>query len=85
MTRVDAEVVLALADNNMNVSVTAKALYMHRNNVIYHLRKVKSETGLDPMKFYDLYELIQMIGGNEDGSAQVQPKLSACKRGQVTT
>lgn len=69
LTKLDKDIVLSLADNDMNVSKVARALYMHRNNVIYHLRKVKSLTGLDPMKFYDLCKLIQMIGGSENGSA----------------
>ena len=57
----DVEIILALADNNMNESETSRALYMHRNTVIYRLRKVKRLTGLDPMNFHDLCKLVQMI------------------------
>lgn len=57
----DAEIILALADHNMNETQTAKDLYMHRNTVIYRLRKVKKLTGLDPMNFYDLCKLVEMV------------------------
>ena len=57
----DVEIILALADNNMNESETSRALYMHRNTVIYRLRKVKRLTGLDPMNFHDLCKLVQRV------------------------
>ena len=58
----DVKIILALADNNMNESETARVLFMHRNTVIYHLGKVKRLTGLDPMNFYDLCKLVQLVG-----------------------
>lgn len=60
LTDVDIQIVLALADNNMNESETARALFMHRNNVVYHIGKIKKLTGLDPTNFYDLGDLVQM-------------------------
>lgn len=57
---IDVQIVLALADNNMNESETARRLFMHRNTVIYHLDKVYKITGLDPTIFYDLVDLVQM-------------------------
>ena len=57
----DKEIILTLADNNMNISSTAKSLFMHRNTVVYHLGKVKKVTGLDPMNFYDLIKLVSLI------------------------
>ena len=35
----------------MNVSETARVLYMHRNTLIYRLNKISNETGLDLRKF----------------------------------
>lgn len=57
---IDVQIVLTLADNNMNESETARRLFMHRNTVIYHLDKVYKITGLDPTNFYDLGDLVQM-------------------------
>ena len=60
--RMMAEVIKALADNDMNVSKTANAMHYHRNNIIYHVEKIKDETGLNPLKFYDLIKLLKMVG-----------------------
>lgn len=60
MSETDWASILALAANNMNVSQTAVALYMHRNTLVYHIQKVKRKTGLDPLNFYDLVELVRM-------------------------
>ena len=46
--------------NNMNVTDVARAIFAHRNTVLYHLNKVKQQTGLDPRRFYDLVELVRM-------------------------
>lgn len=43
----------AFFDSNLNISKTAKALYMHRNTLIYRLNKIKKLTGLDIKKFDD--------------------------------
>lgn len=68
----DVEIILALAENNMNETKTARILFMHRNTVVYHIGKVKRTTGLDPMNFYDLHKLVQMAGGRRsDGTTQV--------------
>lgn len=60
LTDIDFQIILALADNNMNESETARSLFMHRNNIVYHIGKVKKLTGLDPTNFYDLGELVKM-------------------------
>ena len=56
----DAHIVVAMANHNMNVTNVARAIFMHRNTVTYHLDKVKQQTGLDPRRFYDLVELVKM-------------------------
>ncbi len=52
----DAELMTTLNclfENDLNVSKTARALYMHRNTLIYRLDKVRSITGLNPDSFND--------------------------------
>lgn len=34
-------------ENGMNISRTARILYMHRNTLIYRLNKIQTVTGLD--------------------------------------
>lgn len=40
-------------DNSLNVSETARKLYLHRNTLIYRLDKIEKETGLNIRKFSD--------------------------------
>lgn len=57
---IDVQIVLTLADSNMNESETARRLFMHRNSVVYHIAKIEYKTGLNPANFYDLVELVPM-------------------------
>lgn len=61
MTKQDARIVAAMADCNLRPSEVARREYMHRNTVLYHLDKVKRETGLDAQNFYDLIKLVDMV------------------------
>lgn len=58
---VERNVIMAMADENLRVSKAANSLYLHRNTVVYHLDQIQEITGLDPRKFYDLVELIDML------------------------
>ncbi len=41
----------AFFDNNLNVSETARKLFVHRNTLVYRLEKIKKITGLDLREF----------------------------------
>lgn len=41
----------AFLENGMNLSLTARSLYMHRNTLIYKLNAVKKITGFDMRDF----------------------------------
>lgn len=43
----------AFLDNNMNISEASKALYIHRNTLLYRMDKFKKLTGLDAANFED--------------------------------
>ena len=43
-------------ENNLNVSETARQLYIHRNTLVYRLEKLQKSTGLDIRKFDDALE-----------------------------
>lgn len=47
-----------LFENDLNVSQTANRLYMHRNTLIYRIKKMKKLTGLDVCKFGDAVTFI---------------------------
>ena len=43
----------AMFENNLNVTLTAKATFMHRNTLNYRIEKIKAKTGLDIRVFDD--------------------------------
>lgn len=61
ITERDMAIVRALAKNNLAVTNVAKMLFMHRNTVLYHIRKIERLTGLNPLNFFDLMELMGCI------------------------
>ena len=63
MTDIDRDILRGLADNNMNTSQTAKAIYIGHSTIYRHIDAIRKETGLDPLKFWDLTELLK--GGAE--------------------
>lgn len=58
MTKLDAKIIILLSKNSLNVSPTARELFMHRNTIMYHIRKIWMETGKNPLDFYDLCWLL---------------------------
>lgn len=54
------ELLEALFANTLNVSHTAKALFMHRNTLNYRLDRLYEMTGYDARQFYDA-SLLQLI------------------------
>ena len=48
-----SETVGEFFENNLNVSETARKLYLHRNTLMYRLDKIERATGLDLRKFND--------------------------------
>lgn len=55
-TTLDSEMMLTLQaffQNECNISETSKALYIHRNTLLYRLDKFKQATGMDVRKFHD--------------------------------
>ena len=51
------ETLKSFFDNNLSISKTAQAIYVHRNTLLYRLRRVKEITDLDPKKFDDAVQL----------------------------
>lgn len=58
LTPTQAEAIVKLAKNNMNVRAAAREMFMHYNTVHYHVRMIERNTGKDPLNFYDLQELL---------------------------
>lgn len=61
MTPVDKGVVMAYAEADMKPGIAVSRYHMSHNGVYYHLLSVKAKTGLDPKRFFDLCELVEII------------------------
>lgn len=62
------EIVLALAEHDLNALAVARAMYFSHNAVRYHCEQIHKKTGLNPRRFYDLVKLVEMVkDGDSDG------------------
>lgn len=52
-----------LFDNNLNISETARQLYIHRNTLVYRLERIEKKIGLDIRTFEDamLFKIAMMV------------------------
>lgn len=60
----DADVIREMAQCDMNVQAVADKLHYSRNTVVYHFNRIRLSTGLNPNGFFDLQELLKMVGGS---------------------
>ena len=54
----EVKAIHAIADNDMNVSAAARDLGVHRDTLCFVLNGIAKRTGLNPLNFYDLSELL---------------------------
>ena len=57
----DAKILRAFADANMNATKAAEMAFMHRNTLVYHLRRIYARTGFNPFEFDDLMVLLGYV------------------------
>lgn len=71
LTNEEIDVILLLAENDMNVSAVARDLFISNSAVLWMLTKICVKTKLDPRCFYDLVELVKIAkerkGETDDG------------------
>lgn len=58
MTKAEANVIIALANNKLSSRSAARSLNYHHNTIYYHCCKIRKATGLDPRDFYDMQKLL---------------------------
>ena len=61
------ETIHAFFRNDLNLSTTARELFIHRNTLIYRLDKIRKETGFDLRRFQDaaVFQMISRIPEDE--------------------
>ena len=54
--------------NDLNLSTTARQLFIHRNTLLYRMEKVRKATGLDLRKFEDaaVFRIMMNIRAEEE-------------------
>lgn len=68
ISKMEIKIIFALAECGLNSSRAARKLNLHRNTVVYHIGEIKNITGLDPLDFYDMVELLKRFKEvEEDG------------------
>lgn len=58
---VTEDIILAMADCDLNVSKASVLLYMHRNTLLYKIERLISLSDFDLKSFNDLYILVQLL------------------------
>lgn len=61
LTKEERALCLELADRNLNLSATARALGVKRSTVDWQIDLIYRATELDARNFYDLCELLEQI------------------------
>lgn len=60
-----AKTAAAFLQCDLNISLAARKLYLHRNSMIYRLEKIKAATGFDLRVFNDAFCMRLLLAGEE--------------------
>lgn len=61
---IEVHIIRAMSECDMKVQAVADKLHYSRQAIGYHLGQIRRITGLNPKGFFDLQELLKMVGGN---------------------
>ena len=82
MTKREAELIVGLAENDLNVTKAAETMNFHRNTLMHYINKIKESTGANPKIFYDMCRLLPMaeevLRGEPLDASDVEP-IIRCK------
>lgn len=67
LTKTDAIVLVAFAENGMKVQRTANALHYDKRTVSQRLTLINANTGINPRDFYGLTKLLAIINAEKGG------------------
>jgi sugar diacid utilization regulator len=84
VTKLEAEIIVALAENQLRTTNASRKLYMHRTTVLYHVKEIQKATGKNPLDFYGMCELLpkarQIITGEVSVTDQTRYALLSVGR-----
>jgi sugar diacid utilization regulator len=64
LNEIDVQIIRAMAECDMRTCAVADKLHYCQSAINYRLRRIKRITGLNPHGFFDLQELLKMVGGS---------------------
>lgn len=64
LNEIDVQIIRAMSECDMKVQAVADKLHYVRQTIGYHIRRIHRVTGLNPRGFFDLQELLKMVGGS---------------------
>ena len=66
------ETIETFFDQDLNLSLASRQLFIHRNTLIYRLEKIKKETGLDLRRFHDavVFRVLMNLPDEKTGELQ---------------
>ncbi len=64
LNEIDVQIIRAMPECNMKVYAVADRLHYSRQAIGYHIERIRRLTGLNPKGFFDLQELLKMVGGS---------------------
>lgn len=74
------ETLLAFVERNGSITAVASDLYVHRNTVIYRLKRIHQLTGWDPHRSTDLFLLWASVRGRQLDLANGDPSRARTSR-----
>ena len=76
LTQQECELLQSVAENDLNITAAAEAAFLHRNTVVYHLKRIENKTGLNPRNFFDLAKL---LGENVETHIPYRERQTVCQ------
>lgn len=71
LNELQKQVIIAMCQNDMSVTRTARAMHYAHNNIQYHVEHIRAQTGLNPRNFFDMIKPYEMAtGGQNNGNEE---------------
>lgn len=65
LTDSEKKVIVGLAQNGLNRNRAAHELHYHFNSISYIVGRIRAKTGLDPLNFFDMIKLVEIVNGGD--------------------
>ena len=79
----ERDIIKAIADNRLRVSEAAQALYLNRKSMAYRVESIHKKTGLYPLDFWDMCELVKRYEIEREGEltplGYMERQLAKCR------